>query len=204
MLVLYTASTPNGRKVSVALEELVVPYEVRAVNLERGEQHQAEFLRLTPNHKIPAIDDDGFVLWESGAILLYLAEKHGGLLPAAPADRWRVIQLAFFQCGALGPAAEGLLGQLRLAKEERSRDLVAHFGDEVSRLFEVFERLLLDGRPYLAGSDYSVADVMHYPWLQPFLAMGAPPLLERARVVDWLRRIGERPAVQRGMAVPRP
>jgi GST-like protein len=202
MLALYTAPTPNGRKVSIALEELGVPYDVHVVDLARGEQHRADFLRLCPNHKIPVIDDDGFVLWESGAILLFLAEKHGGLLPAAPAERWRAIQLAFFQSGGLGPAAEGLLGQLRLAVEARSRDLVAHFGDETSRLFEILERLLFDDRPYLAGASYSVADVMHYPWLQPFLAMEAPPLLEQARVVAWLRRIGDRPAVQRGMAVP--
>jgi len=202
MLILYTAPTPNGRKVSIALEELAIPYEVRGVKIDRGQQHEVDFLQLTPNHKIPVIDDDGYVLWESGAILLYLAEKHGGLLPTAPADRWRSIQLTFFESGGLGPAAEGLLAQLRLDKAERSRELVAHFGDEVTRIFEILDRLLLDGRPYLVGGDYSIADVMHYPWLQAFLAMEAPPLCERQRVVAWLRRLEARSAVQRGMAVP--
>ncbi len=201
MLRLYTAASPNGRKVSIALEELAVPYEVVVVDLRSGEQHNPEFLRLTPNHKIPVIDDAGFVLWESGTILLYLAEKHDALLPAAPADRWRAIQYAFFQSSATGPYLEGLLAQLRRPISDRSRDLVEHFGDEVTRLFEVLERVLHDGRPYLAG-EYSIADIMHFPWLQPMLAMEAPPLLEREAVVTWLRRLAERPAVQRGMAVP--
>jgi GST-like protein len=182
MIRLHTAQTPNGRKASIALEEIGVPYEVRWVRLDRNEQLTPEFLALNPNHKIPVLEDDGLVIWESGAILLHLAEKYGKLLPADPAGRIHAIQYAFFQA-------------------ERNAEIVQLFGDEVSRLLEVLERILSDGRPYLAG-EYSIGDVMHYPWLQLMLALKAPPLLEQKRVVAWLERIGARPAVQRGMRVP--
>lgn len=201
MIRLHTAATPNGRKVSIALEELGVPYEVRHVHLDRNEQMTPAFLDLNPNHKIPVLEDDGLVIWESGAILLHLAEKTGKLLPADPAGRIHAIQYAFFQTGALGPNLGRLGAQLRKPPAERSRELVELFGDEVSRLLAVLDNILCDGRPFLAG-EYSIGDVMHYPWLQIMLAMKAPPLLEQEHVVAWLERIGERPAVQRGMRVP--
>lgn len=201
MIRLHTAPTPNGRKVSIALEEIGVPYEVRRVRLDRNEQLSPEFLALNPNHKIPVLEDDGLVIWESGAILLHLAEKHGKLLPADPAGRIHAIQYAFFQTGGIGPNLGRLGAQLRKPQAERNREMVEIFGDEVSRLLAVLDRILADGRPYLAG-EYSIGDVMHYPWLQIMLALKAPPLFEHERVVAWLERIGERPAVQRGMQVP--
>jgi GST-like protein len=201
MIRLHTAATPNGRKVSIALEEIGVPYEARHVHLDRNEQMTPAFLELNPNHKIPVLEDDGLVIWESGAILLHLAEKYGKLLPADPAGRIHAIQYAFFQTGGIGPNLGRLGAQLRKPPAERSRELVELFGDEVSRLLAVLDNILCDGRPFLAG-EYSIGDVMHYPWLQIMLAMKAPPLLEQKHVVAWLERIGERPAVQRGMRVP--
>lgn len=201
MIRLHTAATPNGRKVSIALEEIGVPYEVHHVHLDRGEQLAPSFLALNPNHKIPVLEDDGLVIWESGAILLHLAEKHGKLLPADPAGRIHAIQYAFFQTGGIGPNLGRLGAQLRKPQVERNREMVEVFGEEVSRLLAVLDRILADGRPYLAG-EYSIGDVMHYPWLQIMLALQAPPLFEHERVVAWLERIGERPAVQRGMRVP--
>jgi GST-like protein len=201
MIRLHTAPTPNGRKVSIALEEIGVPYEVHHVHLDRNEQFAPSFLALNPNHKIPVLEDDGLVIWESGAILLHLAEKHGRLLPADPGGRIAAIQYAFFQTGGIGPNLGRLGAQLRKPQAERNREMVELFGEEVSRLLAVLDRILADGRPYLAG-EYSIGDVMHYPWLQIMLALRAPPLLEHARVVAWLERIGERPAVQRGMRVP--
>jgi GST-like protein len=201
MIRLHTAATPNGRKVSIALEEIGVPYAVRHVHLDRNEQLSPAFLALNPNHKIPVLEDDGLVIWESDAILLHLAEKHGRLLPADPAGRIHAIQYAFFQTGGIGPNLGRLGSQLRRPQAERNREMVETFGDEVSRLLAVLDRILSDGRPYLVG-EYSIGDVMHYPWLQIMLALKAPPLFEHPHVVAWLERIGERPAVQRGMRVP--
>ncbi|MCL4685800.1 glutathione S-transferase family protein [Myxococcota bacterium] len=201
MIRLHTARTPNGRKVSIALEEIGVPYEPVWVQLDQLEQMAPAFRALNPNHKIPVLEDDGVVVWESGAILLYLAEKYGQLLPADPVGRIHAIQYAFFQTGGIGPNLGRLAAQLRKPIPERSREVVELFGDEVSRLLVVLDQILADGRPFLAG-EYSIADIMHYPWLTILLDMKAPPLLERERVVAWLERIGERPAVQRGMAVP--
>lgn len=201
MIRLYTAATPNGRKASIALEELGASYEVHRVDLAAEEQLRPEFLALNPNHKIPVIDDDGTVIWESGAILLYLAEKFGKLLPSDPRGRIHAIQYAFFQTGGLGPNLGRLGPQLRRPEAERNAEMVEIFGREVARLIGVLDRILSDDRPYLAG-EFSIGDIMHYPWLVPVLALEAPPLMERPRVVAWLERVGERSAVQRGMQVP--
>ncbi len=201
MIRLHTAQTPNGRKVSIALEEIGVPYDVVWVRLEQNQQMTPAFLALNPNHKIPVLEDDGLVVWESGAILLHLAEKYGKLLPADPAGRIHAIQYAFFQTGGIGPNLGRLGAQLRKPTSERNREMVELFGDEVSRLLAVLDQILSDGRPFLAG-EYSIGDIMHFPWLKIMLDLKAPPLLEQERVVAWLERIAERPAVQRGMLVP--
>ena len=201
MIRLYTAPTPNGRKVSIALEELGLPYEVEHVKIDAGEQLTPAFLAKNPNHKIPVLDDDGLVIWESSAILLHLAEKHGKLLPADPAGRIHAIQYAFFQTGGIGPNLGRLGAQLMKPQAERNKEIVELFGDEVSRLLAVLDRILDDGRPYLAG-EYSIGDIMHFPWLQPLHWLKAPPLMEQANVVKWVERIAEWPAVQRGMKVP--
>lgn len=204
MIRLLTAATPNGRKVSIALEELGLPYEVRTVNLDAGEQLSPAFLAKNPNHKIPVLDDDGLVIWESGAILLHLGERHDPehrILPKDERQRLAAIQYAFFQTGGIGPNLGRLGAQLRKPAAERNEEMVKTFGEEVSRLLDVLERILSDGRPYLAGA-YSIGDIMHYPWLQPLHFLQAPPLMENPHLVAWVTRMAARPAVQRGMAVP--
>jgi GST-like protein len=198
---LHTSTTPNGRKASIALEEIGVPYEVRRVDLAAGEQMKPEFLRLNPNHKIPVIEDDGLVVWESGAILLHLAEKYGKLLPADPRGRIAAIQYAFFQAGGIGPNMGRFGAQARKPEAERNAEMFQTFRDEVDRLIGVLERILDDGREYLAG-EYSIGDIMHYPWLQPLVFLKAPMITNRARVMAWMERIAKRPAVQKGMQVP--
>ena len=201
MIRLYTAPTPNGRKVSIALEELSLPYEVKRVDLAAEEQLTPEFLALNPNHKIPVIDDEGLVIWESGAILLHLAEKYGGLLPPGPKGRMAAIQYAFFQAGGIGPNLGRFGAALRVPEEGRNPEMIQIFGDEVERLIGVLDRILSDGRPYLAG-EYSIGDIMHYPWLYFPWKLEAAQLMQHSRVVAWLERIAERPAVEKGMAVP--
>ncbi len=157
---LYTAATPNGRKVTIALEELEVDYELVHVDLNAGDQFKPEFLALNPNHKIPVLDDDGLILWESGAILLHLAEKYGKLLPADPKGRIEAIQYAFFQTGGIGPNMGRFGAAIRKPEDERNPEMIQIFGDEVKRLIGVLDRILSDGRPFLAG-EYSIGDIMH-------------------------------------------
>jgi glutathione S-transferase len=200
---LHTADTPNGHKVSIALEELELAYEVRRWNLAEDEQKSTQFLALNPNHKIPVLEDDDLVVWESGAILLHLGERHdpeGRILPRDPTLRIHAIQYAFFQTGGIGPNL-GRLGAALRKEGEKNAEMIEIFTNEVDRLIGVIDRILSDGREYLAGP-YTLGDIMHYPWLRFPLALEHPALMERERVVAWLRRIAERDAVQRGMAVP--
>jgi GST-like protein len=201
MIKLYTAATPNGRKASIALEELALDYEVVKLDLAAGDQMKPEFLALCPNHKIPVIDDDGLVIWESGAILLHLAEKHGKLLPSDPKGRIEAIQYAFFQTGGIGPNMGRFGAAVRKPEGERNAEMIQIFGDEVKRLLGVLDRILSDGRLFLAR-EYSIGDIMHYGWLAIAHQLKLPMLMEQKRVVAWLERIGDRPAVQRGMLVP--
>ena len=198
---LYTAMAPNGRKASIALEELGLPYEVIRLDLAAGEQMEESFLSLNPNHKIPVLDDEGQIIWESGAILLHLAEKYGVLLPKDPRARMEAIQYAFFQTGGIGPNLGRLGGELRKPEEERNQGMMEIFSAEVDRLFGVLDRILADGRPFLAG-EYSIGDIMHFGWLGMALELKLPLLMKHDLVVAWLERIASRPAVQRGMQVP--
>lgn len=202
-MILYTAQTPNGRKASIALEELGLDYETVFVHLDRDEQMKPEFLALNPNHKIPVLDDDGWVIWESGAILLHLGERHdpeGRILPKDPRQRMEAIQYAFFQTGGIGPNM-GRLGAALRKEGEKNTEYIEIFSNEVDRLVGVIDTILSDGREYLAGP-YSIGDIMHYGWLSIALGLKAPQVLSRERVVAWLERIGQRPAVLRGLAVP--
>jgi GST-like protein len=195
---LYTAPTPNGRKVSIALEELELPYTVHAVNLKTGEQKTPEYLKINPNGRIPAITDDGFAIFESGAILLYLAEKTGRLLPASPRDRSVVIQWLMWQMGGLGPM-HGQANVFNRYFPEKIPAVIARYQTETMRLFTVMDRRLGEAE-FLAG-DYSIADIACWPWVMQHdwagLDISGLPNLTR-----WLAAIGARPAVQRGAAVP--
>jgi len=198
MIELYTAPTPNGRKVSIALEELALPYAVHAVNLKAAEQKTPEFLAINPNGRIPAIVDDGFAVFESGAILLYLAEKTGRLLPQEVKARSVTIQWLMWQMGGLGPM-HGQANVFYRYFPEKLPAVIARYQSETMRLFGVMDQRLSEVE-YLAG-DYSIADIACWPWVMQHdwagLDISGLPNLTR-----WLAAIGERPAVQRGAAVP--
>ena len=201
MIKLYTASTPNGRKVSIVLEELGLDYEVVPVRLDEGGSRTSDFLAMNPNGKIPVIDDDGRIVWESGAALLHLAEKHGRLLPPDPAGRSDVLTWIFFQAAHVGPNLGRLAEQFYKSPEEQNAEMLDLFLNESLRVFGVLESALADGRDYLVG-EFSIADAMVYPWLAA-AREAAPAFFEDlAALRAWMDRVSERPAVVRGMAVP--
>ena len=149
------------------------------------------------------LEDGDQVIWESGAILLHLGENHdpeGRILPKDPRQRMEAIQYAFFQTGGIGPNM-GRLGAALRKEGEKNAEMIEIFSKEVDRLLGVLDTILSDGREYLAGP-YSIGDIMHYGWLSIALGLGAPQVMSRERVVAWLERIGARPAVQRGLAIP--
>lgn len=204
MMHLYSASSPNNRKVEIALRELDLDWQSTPVDVKGGEQFEPWFVALCPNSKIPVLVDGERTIWESGAILLYLAEEYDPerrLLPSEPDLRWSAIQFAFFQAAGLGPNLGRLSTQLQRAESERNAEMVSMFTAEVDRLLGVIDHVLADGRDFLAER-YSIADIMHYPWLQPVLALGAAQITSRPRVVGWLERIAARPAVERVYATP--
>ena len=201
MIDLYTAATPNGHKVSITLEELEIPYELRVLDLAGGEQKQDWFLAINPNGRIPAIVDRGngdFAVFESGAIMLYLAERAGRLLPSDEKGRSRVVQWLMFQMGGLGP----MMGQANVFTRyfpEKIQPAIDRYLRESRRLLEVLDRRLADAE-YLAG-DYSIADIANYAWARiyawPGVDVAGLDNLER-----WLAAIEARPAVQRGLQAP--
>lgn len=204
MIELYTWSTPNGRKVSIMLEELELPYNVHAINIGKNDQFEAGFIAINPNSKIPAIVDrqgpDGkpVSMMESGAILIYLAEKTGKLLPAAGRDRYEVLQWLMFQMGGVGPMFGQVHHYLRAAKEPVPY-AIERYGKETARLYGVLDQRL-KSNPYLAG-EYSVADIATYPWVARY-EWHKTRLEDFPNVKRWFDLISERPAVRKGMAVP--
>jgi GST-like protein len=209
MITLYTWTTPNGRKASIALEEMGLPYEVKAVNIGQGEQFKAEFLAVSPNNKIPAIVDHGAAggplsIFESGAILLYLAERSGTLLPTDAAGRARVLEWLFWQVGGPGPMF-GQLFYFAVRAPEKLPAAIGRFQDESVRLLGVMEKRL-ETAPYLGGESYSIADIATYPWVSAAIGLirrTAGDALKPTPGIDrWLAELAARPAVQRGMAVP--
>ena len=203
MIDLYTAATPNGQKASIALEELELPHTVHPIDLGKLEQKEEWFLRLNPNGRIPVIVDrenDDFVVFESGAILLHLAETTGRLIPADPKARSQVIQWLMFQMGGLGP----MQGQANVFYRYAPRPIpyaIERYQKETRRLYEVLERRLA-GRDYLVG-DYSIADIASFTWVRAHEWSGVS-LDGLGHVRRWLERIEARPAVQRGLMVPEP
>lgn len=204
MIDLYTWSTPNGRKVSIMLEELALPYNVHAIDIGKGDQFEPGFVAISPNSKIPAIiDSDGpdgrpFALFESGAILLYLADKTGRLLPAAKPQRFEAIQWLMFQMGGIGPMFGQTHHFLRAAPEPVPY-AIERYSKETRRLYGVLDRHLAD-REWL-GAEYSVADIATFPWTARH-EWHKVDLSEFPHVKRWFDRIAARPAVQRGMKVP--
>ena len=203
MIDLYTWSTPNGRKVSIMLEEVGLPYEVRPINIGKGDQHQPSFLEISPNNKIPAIvdRDNGYSMFESGAILIYLADKTGQLMPTEYFARTDVMQWLMFQMGNVGPFF-GQNHHFSRFAPEKIPYAIKRYVDETKRLYDVMDKRLARTR-YLAGDDYTVADVATFPWVARWewhsLENG---LRDFPGVLRWYDEIRARPAVQKGYDVP--
>ena len=210
---LYSLPTPNGVKISIALEELGLPYEPHLVSFSTNDQKTPEFLSLNPNGKIPAIlDPDGpggkpLGLFESGAILLYLAEKTGKLLPSDAALRYETIQWVFFQVGGIGP----MLGQFghffKFAADKVANNSypMERYRDEAQRLLAVLEQRL-EGRDWLMGAEYTIADIANFPWVRAIeAAYGAGDVIgisDFPKVMKWVQRAEARPASVKGLEIP--
>jgi GST-like protein len=201
MIDLHTWSTPNGRKVSIMLEECGLPYTVHPVDITKGEQLRPEFLKISPNNKIPAIvdRDSGQSVFESGAILIWLAERTGLFLPSAPAARIATLEWLMFQMGGVGP----MLGQAHhFLKFNPGKAPYAEerYGAEAKRLYGVLDRRFGEVR-YLAGQDVTIADFATWPWLSRWEWQGID-LAEFPHVRRWYSELAARPGVQRGYDVP--
>jgi glutathione S-transferase len=203
MIELFTAATPNGWKASITLEELGLPYKVRRIDFEKREQKEPWYLKINPNGRIPAIvdhDNDGFGVFESGALMIYLAEKAGKLLPSDVKGRSLVMQWLMFQMGGVGP----MMGQANVFYRyapERIPYAIERYQREVRRLLEVLDARLADNE-FLAG-DYSLADIANWSWVRGYKWSGVT-LDGLDHLSRWLSAIGTRPAVQRGVDVPEP
>jgi GST-like protein len=204
MIELFTAATPNGWKISIALEEMGLPYTMRRLALSKREQKEDWYLKINPNGRIPAIidhDNGDFAVFESGAILIYLAEKSGKFLPLEPKARSRVLQWLMFQMSGVGP----MMGQANVFfryAPEKIPYAIERYQREVRRLFEVMERQLAR-HEYIAGAEYSIADMALWSWVAGYGWSGIDveglPQLKR-----WMDLIGARPAAQRGRSIPPP
>ncbi|WP_395700870.1 glutathione binding-like protein [Aquabacterium sp.] len=204
MIEVYSWATPNGHKVHIMLEECGLPYRVHAVDIGAGEQFEPEFLKISPNNKIPAIiDPDGpegrpISLFESGAILLYLAGKTGKLLPASVSAKYEVLEWLMFQMGGVGP----MLGQahhFRIYAPEKIPYAIERYTNEAKRLYAVMNRRLANSK-YLGGGEYSIADIAVFPWLRSWKNQGID-WNDYPHLKGWFDEIAARPAVQRGVAV---
>ena len=198
MIDLYTAATPNGHKVSIALEELGLPYQVHALSFDKKEQKTPEFLRINPNGLILAIVDDGFAVFESGAILIYLAEKTGKLLPSDAKGRSLAIQWLMFQMGGVGPM-QGQANVFFRYFPEKLQGAIDRYQHETRRLYEVLDSRLGEAE-YLAD-DYGIADIATYPWVRvhDWAGVSVDGLEHLQR---WMAALAARPAVQRGLLIP--
>lgn len=205
MIDLYTWTTPNGYKVSILLEELGVPYTVHNINIGEGDQFDPDYLKISPNNKMPAIvDQDGpggqpYALFESGAIMMYLAEKHGKFWPQSHPDRYDTIKWLMWQMGGFGP----MLGQahhFRRYAPEPIQYAIDRYTNEAGRLYNVLNKRLGETE-YLAGADYSIADMATFPWSRSIERQGHS-FDDFPNVKRWFEAIDARPAVQRGLLVP--
>jgi len=205
MIDLYSWQTSNGRKASIMLEELAIPYRVYPVNIEQGDQFKPDFTQINPNSKIPAIvDQDGpcgrpYTVFESGAILMYLAEKNAQLMPTEVDARYQVIQWLMLQMGGIGPMF-GQCHHFRFYASEHVPYAIERFTKETKRLYRVLDHRLAK-REYLAGDRYSIADVATFPWVFRHNIQSVD-LDEFPNVKRWYHTVHARPAVQRGMYIP--
>jgi GST-like protein len=198
---LYTWTTPNGRKASIMLEEIGLPYKAHAIDISKDEQFAPAFLKIAPNNRIPAIvdNDTGLSLMESGAILIYLADKTGKLLPKSGEDRYKVIEWVMWQMGGLGP----MLGQVHYFVKYnpgKAPHAEERYSKEARRLYKVLNTQL-EGKDYICG-EYSIADICSWPWVSRFEWQGID-LNEFPNVKRWYLKVAARPAVLKGYAVPK-
>ena len=209
MITLYTWTTPNGRKISILLEELGIPYQIKSINLQKNEQFEPEFLKVAPNNKIPAIVDDeaeggALSIFESGVILTYLAEKHGQFLGTTIAERYKTLEWLYWQISAVGPIF-GQLGFFAVRSPEKSPLAIQRFVEESDRLLGVLDRQLSIST-YVAGENYTIADIAIYPWIFAAKTFLKDALKEsfanKPALARWLALVESRPAVQRGMQIP--
>ncbi|MBX3504379.1 MAG: glutathione S-transferase N-terminal domain-containing protein [Parvibaculum sp.] len=209
MIDLYTWTTPNGRKVSIMLEETGLPYEVHPINIGKNEQFAPDFLKISPNNRIPAIvdrdaDSGPVSIFESGAILIYLAEKTGKFLAPKGEQRAKTLEWLMWQMGGVGPMF-GQANHFLNAAPEKLPYAINRYLDEAARLLKVLDKRL--GEAAYMGGDYSIADMATYPWVKAAFPLIAPAKAdvvgEAANVKRWLDAVGARPAVQRGMEVPK-
>lgn len=202
MIDLYTAPTPNGWKISIALEEMRLPYNVIPLNLTEGDQKKPDYLKINPNGRIPAIidrDEDDFVVFESGAILIYLAEKTGQLLPADMKKRSRVIQWLMFQMGGIGPM-QGQANVFHRYFPEKIQAVIDRYQNETRRLFEVLDTRL-EGREYICD-DYSIADIANWAWIRIYKWSGIT-VDGLDNLLAWIDRMASRPACAKGVKIPK-
>ena len=201
---LYTWPTPNGHKIHIALEELGLPYRAIPVDIAKGDQFRPEFLKISPNNKIPAlVDPEGIggkrmTLMESGAILIYLADKAGKLWPTSPRDRSVALQWLVFQMANVGPMF-GQVVHFRHYAPEQLPYATERFTNETKRIYGVLDRRLAEAE-YLGGSEYSIADIASFPWIVSWEWQGVV-LADYANLERWFNTVNARPAVQRGLAV---
>ncbi|MEA5501281.1 glutathione binding-like protein [Limnoraphis robusta Tam1] len=199
MIDLYTFTTPNGRKPAIMLEEVGLAYNSIKIDIKKGDQFSPEFVAINPNSKIPAIvdQDTGITVFESGAILIYLAEKTGQLLPSEPANRIKVIEWLMFQMASVGPMF-GQLSHFRNYAPEKIPYAIERYEKETLRLFGVLDGELAK-QEFIAG-DYSIADIATYPWVAAYEYLGVT-LDNHPNLKRWVETMKNRPAVQKGMAV---
>ncbi len=198
MIDLYTAPTPNGFKASVALEELEIPYETHSINMMENEQKESWFLKINPNGRIPAIVDGDVPVFESGAIMIYLAEKTGRLLPSSGPDRARAIEWLMFQMGGIGP----MMGQANVFYRyfpEKLQPAIDRYQNESRRLFEVLDRRL--GESEWLADEYSIADIANWCWVRTYRWSGVS-VDGLTNLRRWLDAMKERPACRKGVEVP--
>lgn len=205
MITLHTWSTPNGFKASIALEELGLPYRVRPVDISKDEQFNPDFLKISPNNKIPAIvdEDNGLSVFETGAILVYLAEKTGKLLPATGPERYKVLEWLNWQMGGLGPML-GQLGHFAVFAKDKIPYAIDRYTNEAKRLLKVLDTQL-SKNDYVAGKDYSIADIAIFPWINGLIVTyKKPELLDGfPHLRAWFDKVAARPAVQKGLTIGR-
>lgn len=199
---LHTYQTPNGHKASIMLEETGLPYEALVVDIERGDQRTSQFLALNPNNKIPVIvdPDAGRTVFESGAILHYLAERSGKFLPRAERERTNTLAWTMFQAAHVGPTL-GQLWNYKVFVPDKIPLVIARFEAEAQRVFRVLDTQL-SRHDHLAGEPYGIADIMTWPWIRVAVQVLGIDLSEAEYLTEWYARVGRRPAVARGLLVP--